>query len=113
MAKNHPTIRAHRSRLKPARQTIGTSTPKSRAPVYGTPEHREWSAAVIKRAGGRCQAPGCTRALPEYRMYADHIREVRDDGAPLDLANGQCLCAVHHGAKTADQRRKRLAASIA
>ncbi|MFG1304169.1 hypothetical protein V5F34_08520 [Xanthobacter autotrophicus] len=40
-------------------------------------------------------------------MVADHIREVRDGGAPLDLANGQCLCVQHNTLKGIDARRIR------
>jgi len=79
--------------------------PKEADPHYLSPEHRAWREAVVKRAGGRCQWPGCGRA--ERRMFADHIKELRDGGAPLDLANGQCLCGGHHTLKTARARAAR------
>src|SRR6266516_4145005 len=79
--------------------------PKEAAPHYFSPEHRAWREAVVKRAGGRCQWPGCGRA--ERRMFADHIKELRDGGASLDLANGQCLCGGHHTLKTARARAAR------
>jgi hypothetical protein len=41
-------------------------------------------------------------------MFADHIREIGDGGAPFDLANGQCLCGAHHTRKTTATRAKRL-----
>lgn len=74
-------------------------------PFYLTPEYRRWRAIVIARANGKCQWPGCGVAEP--RMYADHIVERRDGGAPLDPANGQCLCARHHGVKTGQARLAR------
>jgi hypothetical protein len=40
-------------------------------------------------------------------MFADHIVELNDGGAPFDVANGQCLCGAHHTAKTADARGAR------
>jgi hypothetical protein len=80
--------------------------PKTADPHYATPEHRAWRAAVIARAGGRCQWPGCDRA--ERRMFADHIREIRDAPAlALDPSNGQCLCGKHHTLKTAQARAAR------
>jgi hypothetical protein len=80
---------------------------------YTTPEHRAWRAAVIARAGGRCEwregGVRCGRA--EGRMFADHIVELADGGAPLDLGNGQCLCGSHHTFKTNAAKLARLAAA--
>ncbi|ONG53269.1 HNH endonuclease [Pseudoroseomonas deserti] len=83
--------------------------PKVSDPHYQTPKHRGWSAAVIRRAGGACQAPGCDRA--DTRLYADHIVELRDGGAPFALSNGQALCGSCHSTKTAQERRRRHASS--
>ncbi|WP_454917321.1 HNH endonuclease signature motif containing protein [Xanthobacter sediminis] len=76
---------------------------------YQTPEHRAWAAGVIRRAGGRCQHPGCTITRADGKLYADHIVEIKGGGAPLDPANGQALCARHHGVKTAQERVRRMA----
>jgi len=78
--------------------------PKVADDWYATPEHREWSKAVIARAGGVCEK--CPRG---GRLFADHIIEIKDGGAPLDLANGQALCGSCHTRKTAAARRARLA----
>lgn len=82
-------------------------------PFYASAEHRAWRDTVIANAGGRCEwienGVRCDRAKPEHRVFADHIRERRDGGAPLDPANGQCLCGRHHTLKTAQARRARLA----
>ncbi len=77
--------------------------PKQRAPIYGTPEHVAWSKHVIMRAHKQCQKCGATHG----RMYADHIKELRDGGKALDPSNGQCLCASCHTAKTMVERAKR------
>jgi len=74
--------------------------------IYLTAEHRAWRAHVIARAGGRCESRGCGRK--EVRMFADHIRELKDGGNPLDPANGQCLCGSCHSRKTADARVRRM-----
>lgn len=73
----------------------------------GTKAHRDWRNGVIRRAGARCEWPGCDRAEP--RMFADHIKERSDGGALLDPDNGQCLCGKHHTIKTNQERAKRMA----
>src|SRR5262249_28853611 len=89
---------------------------KKRDPFYATPEFRAWRAKVISRAGGRCEATShgyrCTKAQPADRMFADHVVEIRDGGAPFDVSNGQCLCGPHHLMKTAQARRDREAFRI-
>jgi 5-methylcytosine-specific restriction endonuclease McrA len=70
--------------------------PKVRDNFYITPEFKAWREIVIGRAGRRCEK--CGRV--ERRMFADHIVEVKDGGAKLDPANGQCLCGSCHTLKT-------------
>ncbi len=85
---------------------------KAKAAIYSSKEFLAWRARVIARAGGRCEAvedgKRCRRQLPDHRVYADHRVELRDGGAPFDLANGQCLCASHHARKTAQARGTRM-----
>lgn len=104
--------------LRPRIATLDTRTvkprPKTADPYYLTAEHRAWRNLVISRAGGQCEdidkstGQRCDKAEPAHRMFADHIKERRDGGDPLDPANGKCLCAHHHGLKTASHRRARL-----
>ena len=79
--------------------------------IYHSPEYRSWRASVIARAGARCEhvtnGVRCTKASPVNRMFADHIVELRDGGAPFAPDNGQCLCGSHHTAKTAASRAGR------
>lgn len=91
--------------LRPANLSAANLPPKTADAWYGTPEHRAWSRAVIKRAGHRCQECGRT----ETRLFADHIVEIVDGGARLDPANGRALCGRHHTIKTAKARVARLA----
>ena len=95
------TVDTHRVRLPP----------KQVDPLYQTPEYRAWRAAVVTRAGGRCEAMDhghrCTKAKPEHRMYADHIVELKDNGQPFDINNGMALCSSHHNIKTNAARAKR------
>ncbi len=78
-----------------------------------TAAHRTWREAVVARAGRRCEwlehGVRCERAAPAHRLFADHIVERKDGGAPLDVTNGQCLCASHHGLKTFQERARRMA----
>lgn len=105
-------------KLGTLRPRIGTLDTRSLKPPLkeadadlSTPEYQAWRAKVIARAGSRCQAIHnglrCTKARPEHRMYADHIKERRDGGALYDAANGQCLCGAHHTAKTIAERKRR------
>lgn len=86
--------------------------PKTVEPWYTTPEHKAWAAAVIARAGGRCQDPTCNaRHYPGQRLFADHIRERRDrPDLALDPTNGQALCGSAHTRKTNAERVKRMRA---
>jgi hypothetical protein len=81
-------------------------------PFYLTQEHRAWREAVIRNAQRRCEAVDngwrCTKAEPRHRMFADHVVEIRDGGAKLDLANGMCLCGSHHTSKTMRARAERM-----
>lgn len=96
--------------LKPRVATLDTRTarppPKAVDAELTTPEHRAWRAAVLRRAGYRCEGPGCGRT--GVRFFADHIVERRDGGAHLDPANGQCLCGSCHSKKTAAVRAARM-----
>ena len=84
---------------------------KQKASIYDSPEFKAWRARVVTRADFRCEAieqgHRCGRAWPEHRLYADHIRELRDGGKAFDLNNGQCLCASHHELKTIEARSRR------
>ena len=85
---------------------------KSADAVYTSPAYVAWRKIVVTRAGYRCQAVDdgrrCTKAAPEHRLFADHIRELNDGGAIHDPANGQCLCGSHHTVKTWAARARRL-----
>jgi hypothetical protein len=102
--------------LAPLVSTLDTRTtklpPKVKDEAYTTPQYRAWRAQVVARAGGQCEAVDqghrCSKAMPEHRMYSDHIVELRDGGSLLDINNGQCLCASHHELKTIAARARRL-----
>ena len=97
------------TRLKVMGRALGTAPqrvalpPKVADQHYRSAEHRDWSRAVIARAGGACQGCGATGG----RLFADHTVELKDGGAATDLGNGQALCGSCHSAKTAAARRAR------
>jgi hypothetical protein len=86
--------------------------PKLLNPIYNSPEFRNWRTLVIDRAAGQCEAiingRRCEKAAPHHRMYADHVIELRDGGAPFDARNGQCLCRSHHEIKKITAQKQRL-----
>ena len=93
--------------------SVNTNTvacmPKQTDSHYGSQGHKDWAKAVIEKAGGKCQWVGCAKTSKDGRLYADHIVERKDGGAPLDPANGQALCGKHHSIKTAKERKARYA----
>lgn len=98
-------------RLPTADLRIAKPPEKVAASIYSTPEFRAWREAVIAKAGRRCEATErgrrCDKAEPYNRMFADHIIELSDGGAPYDVLNGQCLCGGHHTKKTNEARAAR------
>ena len=101
------------TRLRPMGQRLASLDMRAARPMpkaadshYQTAEHRAWRAAVLRRAGGICEAPTCGRS--GVRLFADHVRELRDGGAPFDLANGRALCGACHSRKTAEARADRM-----
>jgi 5-methylcytosine-specific restriction enzyme A len=79
-------------------------------------DSKEWHKlrGKILRAFPLCQALGCSE--PSKRV--DHIKAIRDGGAPLEAANLQALCVSCHNSKTArndggfGNRRKSLKGTV-
>ncbi len=92
--------------MAPRLATLDTSIvkaePKRADPHYSSAQHPAWRAAVIRRAGFQCEK--CTA---RGKLYADHIVELKDGGAPFDLNNGRATCASCHTKKTNVERAKR------
>jgi hypothetical protein len=99
-----------RPRIPTADTRIVPRAPKVADPWYNSAEHKAWVAAVIARAGGRCQDPTCkAKHWPGMRIYADHIKERRDrPDLALDVRNGMARCASAHTKKTLAERAKRM-----
>ena len=94
-------------------KTVDTRTckppPKTVDDFYSSMEWRHLVAAIIRARGRRCEECGKTHDADgrSVRIYADHIAELRDGGAPLDPKNVRLLDAKCHGKKTARERAKR------
>jgi 5-methylcytosine-specific restriction protein A len=73
---------------------------------YQSATHKAWRAAVLARDRFTCQACGAYGS--GVRLVADHVREIVDKGAPLDVANGRTLCLACHNTKTAKAKAARL-----
>lgn len=98
-------LRAPPSRLQ--------SPPKVADPFYSSPEWEAARKAALDRAGWRCEiveggvrCGKCTRHGD--RMYVDHLVELKDGGAPLDLRNLGVKCSSHHVIKTVAERARRM-----
>lgn len=78
-----------------------------RDPFYLTPEWRARRRAVLERAGGRCEAPGCDRPA----VIVDHIL-ARSKGGSDDPANLRCLCRQHDNSVKEDQHGNRRSGGV-
>jgi len=72
--------------------------------IYGSAEWKALRARLLTERGSICEQ--CGR---HGRVILDHIKELRDGGAPFDPANLMFLCDEHHGAKTLRERARRAA----
>ncbi|MFY9291571.1 MAG: HNH endonuclease [Methylorubrum rhodinum] len=100
-----PRLRTLDSRtLRPSPGTIAVRAPKVTASFYGSTEWQTLRKAIMRERGKRCEDCGSTSG----RMYCDHVKELRDGGAPLDRLNIRVRCASCHSRKTAQVRADRL-----
>jgi 5-methylcytosine-specific restriction endonuclease McrA len=81
---------------------------KQRQAFYGSAEWRALVAILRSARGDRCEVCGRTGT----RMFADHVVELQDGGAALDIRNLMLKCGACHGRKTAIERARRLAAQF-
>ena len=93
------------------RQPRAATGPKLTAPFYGSAPWKALISSIIAERGRLCEARDC-RTIDRGasgRIYGDHVRELKDGGAPLDASNVQLLCASCHRSKTLLVAKKRKA----
>ena len=83
---------------------------KATDPLYLSPEWRALMARLIRERGRCCQECGRTHEDDgrPIRIYGDHIRELRDGGAPFDPINIRLLDGGCHNKKTQAEKARRL-----
>lgn len=76
---------------------------------YGSSAWKALLRSIIAERGRRCEARDCPTVNRGAggRIYGDHVRELRDGGAPLDPGNVMLLCASCHRWKTLAAARQR------
>src|SRR5262245_59312025 len=84
-----PRLRSLPFLVRPVDTRTVRPSPPQPEPHYDTAAHAAWAREIIQRAGARCEAVDryglrCTKVAPLDRMFADHVIELRDGGAPLD-----------------------------
>ena len=86
------------------------SAVKRTDPFYSTPEWRDLQSQIIAERGRVCEDPSCDGRThkPGMRVFADHIVELKDGGAPLDRRNIMLRCGASHTRKTIAVRGERL-----
>jgi 5-methylcytosine-specific restriction protein A len=73
---------------------------------YQSNKHQLWALGVKRRDNFTCQK--CGASGRDVRLVADHIIEIDDGGAPLEVKNGMTLCIACHNRKTAASRADRV-----
>ncbi len=88
--------------IAPARQ-------KLTAPFYGSSAWKALLRSIIAERGRQCEARDCRTVDrgASGKIYGDHVRELRDGGAPLDRGNVMLLCASCHRSKTLRTAKQR------
>ncbi|HEY0182339.1 MAG TPA: HNH endonuclease signature motif containing protein [Rhodopila sp.] len=92
---------------------IARPGPKVADPFYLSLAWRSLMSRLIAERGRRCADCGRTHNLDgsSVRIFGDHVRELRDGGAPLDPTNVRLLCGSCHSLKTAKARAARMTSS--
>ena len=78
---------------------------KRAEPFYSSPEWRSLLERLIATRGRRCEVCGKAR-----RVVGDHVKELKDGGAPLDERNVRLTCWPCHTKKSNEARAARQAA---
>lgn len=76
-------------------------------PFYRSSEWQALASACKSARGYRCESCGADHSATQWKLRADHIVAIKDDGAPLDPLNVQVLCPTCDNRKRAQEHRQR------
>lgn len=104
-----PRLKSNGQKLRPSQRVKVRLPPKQADGFYLSPEWRGLMDEIVRERGRRCEDPAHDSATPREcgRIYGDHVKELRDGGAPLEKDNVMLRCPVCHGRKTARHRALR------
>ncbi|WP_022684594.1 HNH endonuclease [Sphingobium bisphenolivorans] len=74
---------------------MGMRYPRAGSAIYRTEQWKAVRLQAKRRDGWKC-----VQCEAKGRIEVDHIKPIRDGGAPYDLQNLQCLCVQCHSRKT-------------
>src|SRR5260370_1112521 len=103
-------LRSIGQKLGPPRSFKVKQSPKVAQGFYLSPEWRGMVDQIIverfgSRERARCEDPECKQPQRRgIRVFGDHIKELKDGGAPLDKRNVLCRCGSCHSRKTLASR---------
>jgi 5-methylcytosine-specific restriction protein A len=93
-----------------SRRLQPTSKIKTVDPFYVSPQWRALVNHIRRERGWRCEDPKCATPYgPWKQIYCDHVVELSDGGAPLEVCNVLQRCGLCHGRKTAEAKVARAA----
>lgn len=91
------------------RSTPRDFTPRMAFDFYHSTAWKRLRDRIIRKRGRKCENPACaTPHGPWPIIIGDHIKEIRDGGAPLDENNIRLVCQACHNRKTEDERAGRI-----
>lgn len=85
-------------------QRIAPAESKVAEPFYSSAAWIALVAEIKRERGSRCET-----CLKFRRVVGDHVKELKDGGAPLDKANVKLACWPCHTTKTNKARAQRTA----
>lgn len=102
-------LRCLGSKLQPGVRIKVALPAKKADSFYLSPEWRALMDGIVRLRGRRCADPMHDPAKTRTcrRVFGDHIRELKDGGAPLDPSNIMLRCGSCHTRKTAAERARR------
>jgi 5-methylcytosine-specific restriction enzyme A len=102
-------LRTLRHKVAPASRVKVRQPQKTVDPFYMSVPWRALMEGIIKQRGRRCEDTDHDLSRPRtgIRIFGDHIRELKDGGAPLDQNNILLRCGACHTRKTAASRGDR------